>query len=142
LKTLPVELTTWQDWQTRYPDTTVLSDQTGHARNYRVNLYRSYFQSPGLMFPARPMNNRLPAKSLILGVWSDGKARAYPLRAFNARSTSMEQELDAKQFKLVYDDQHKSLRIAQADEGLQWMYSFWFAWYAFRTHTEVYTGKR
>ena len=90
----------------------------------------------------RPMNNQLPAKSLILGVWSDGKARAYPLRAFNARSNSLNQELDGIQFKLVYDHQHKSLRVAQADEELEWMYSFWFAWYAFRPHTEVYSGRR
>ena len=142
LKTLPVELTTWQDWQTRHPETTVLSDQTGHARNYQVNPYRAYFASRNLMFPAKPMNNRLPAKSMVLGIWSDGKARAYPLAAFNARSNSLEQELDGKQFKLVYADQHNSLRVAQADEGLQWMYSFWFAWYAFRPHTEVFTGTR
>lgn len=142
LKTLPVDLTTWQDWQARHPDTTVLSNQTGHARNYQANPYGRYFAARGLMFPARPMNNRLPAKSPILGVWSHGKARAYPLAAFNARGISLEQKLEGKQFKLVYDHQNKSLRVAQADEGLQWMYSFWFAWYAFRPHTEVYTGKR
>jgi hypothetical protein len=142
LDALPVELTTWQDWQTRHPDTTVLSGQTAHARNYQVNPYRRYFAGRGLMFPVRPMNNQLPAKSLILGVWSDGKARAYPLRAFNARSNSLNQELDGIQFKLVYDHQHKSLRVAQADEELEWMYSFWFAWYAFRPHTEVYSGRR
>jgi hypothetical protein len=50
----------------------------------------------------------------------------------------LKQELDGKRLKLVYDGQHKSLRVAQADEGLQWMYSFWFAWYAFRPHTDVY----
>ena len=142
LQALPVELTTWRDWQTRHPGTTVLSDQTGHARNYQVNPYRRYFAGRDLMFPARPMNNRLPAKSLILGVWSEGKAKAYPLRAFSARTKSLKQELNGKQFKLIYDQQHKSLRVAQADEGLQWMYSFWFAWYAFRPHTEVFSSGR
>ncbi len=139
LKTLPVELTTWQDWKTRHPHTTVLSDQTGHMRNYQVNPYRRYFSGQRLMFPARPMSDRLPAKAMVLGVWSEGKARAYPLSAFNARSKSLKQELNGKHFKLVYDDQHKSLRVTEADEGLQWMYSFWFAWYAFRPHTDLYT---
>ena len=142
LKALPVDLTTWQDWKTRHPETTVLSDQTGHARNYQANPYRAYFAGRGLMFPARPTNNRLPAKSPILGVWSDGNARAYPLAAFNARNKSLEQELDGKQFKLLYDPQRKSLRVAEADDGLQWMYSFWFAWYAFRPQTDVYGARR
>ncbi len=142
LKALPVDLTTWQDWQTRHPGTTVVSDQTGHTRNYQVNPYRRYFSGQRLMFPAQPMSARLPAKSLILGVWSGGKARAYPLSAFNAGNKLLEQELNAKHFKLVYNDQHKSLRVAEADEGLQWMYSFWFAWYAFRPHTDLYTHPR
>jgi len=139
LKALPVELTTWQDWQSRHANTTVLSDRTGHARNYQVNPYQRYFAGRGLMFPVRPMNNRLPAKSLILGVWSDGKARAYPLSAFGNASTSLEQELDGRQFNLLYDHDNRSLRVAESDEGLQWMYSFWFAWYAFRPHTEVFS---
>lgn len=142
LKTLPVELTTWQNWQTRHPDTTALSDQTGHGRNYRVNPYRAYFRSRNLMFPAKPMSNRLPAKSMVLGIWSDGKARAYPLAAFRAEVKGLEQELDGKRFTLAYDAKHKTLRVLSADEGVHWMYSFWFAWYAFRPHTDVYTPKR
>lgn len=94
------------------------------------------------MFPARPASNRLPAKALILGVWSDTKARAYPLSALGRLNTSLEQELDGKQFKLVYDHANRCLRVERADEGLQWMYSFWFAWYAFHPHTEVFTGTR
>ncbi len=142
LKTLPVELTTWQDWQTRHGDTTVLSDQTGHARNYRVNPYRAYFASRNLMFPVKPLSNRLPIKSRVLGVWSDGKARAYPLAAFRAEVEGLEQELDGKRFRLAYDAKHKTLRVLDAQQGVQWMYSFWFAWHAFRPGTDVYTPKR
>lgn len=76
LKTLPVELTSWQDWHRRHPSTTVLSERTGHARNYQVNPYQAYFAGRNLMFPARPMSNRLPAKIPVLGVWAGGKARA------------------------------------------------------------------
>jgi hypothetical protein len=142
LKTLPVELTSWQDWHVRHPNTTVLSERTGHARNYQVNPYQTYFARPNLMFPARPMSNRLPAKAPVLGVWSGGKARAYPLSAFDPRGETLNQELDGKRFTLIYDGQHKTVRVASADEGIQWMYSFWFVWYAFRPHTDVYEGER
>jgi hypothetical protein len=94
------------------------------------------------MFPARPVSNQLPAKSRVLGVWSGEKARAYPLTSFDRRGATLEQELDGQRFKLVYDGQHKSLRVASADEGVQWMYAFWFAWYAFRPHTDIYSPPR
>ena len=142
LKTLPVELTSWQDWHARHPNTTVLSDRTGTARNYHINPYQAYFAGRNLMFPARPMSNRLPAKVPVLGVWVGGKARAYPLSAFDPRGETLNQEIDGKRFTLIYDGQHKAVRVASADEGVQWMYSFWFAWYAFRPHTDVYAGKR
>ena len=142
LKTLPVELTTWRDWQARYPKTTVLSDQTGHRRNYQVNPYQRYFAGRNLMFPARPISNRLPMKSLVLGVWADGKARAYPLSAFGSDGQTLEQQLDGKRFTLVYDEQEKTLRVASADEGIQWMYAFWFAWHAFRPQTEVFSTQQ
>jgi hypothetical protein len=29
-----------------------------------------------------------------------------------------------------------TLRVIEADEGVSWMYSSWFAWYTFRPHTD------
>ena len=143
LDVLPADLTTWQEWLARHPETDVLSDRTGYAgNNYRANPYRDYFAGRNLMFPVKPMNNRLPAKSMVLGVWSDGKARAYPLAAFRTEVEGLEQNLDVKRFTLAYDAGHKTLRVVDADEGLHWMYSFWFAWYAFHPQTDVYTPKR
>lgn len=138
LEALPMELTTWQDWQARHPNTTVLSDRTGHQRNYQASPYERYFRSRDLMFPVRPRNNRLPPKALVLGIWSGSQARAYPLAAFGPGDETVRQELGDKKFTLVYDGQHKSLRVEDADEDLQWMYSFWFAWYAFRPKTELF----
>ncbi len=141
LKTLPVELVTWEDWRTRHPQTTVLSSQTGHARDYQTNPYRRYFAGRGLMFPVRRTSNALPQKSLVLGVWSNGEARAYPVSAFQGKDQKLEQELDGKQFAIVYDHETGSLRVQSAEAGIQWMYSFWFAWHAFRPHTEVFSSQ-
>ena len=141
MKTVPVELTTWRDWQARYPKTTVLSDQTGHRRNYRVNPYQGYFNSRSLMFPVQPIDKRLPMKSPVLGVWTAETARAYPLSAFSG-NRELKQEMDGKQFTLVYNDQENTLRVESADDGVQWMYAFWFAWHAFRPQTEVFSTQQ
>ena len=57
LTVLPMELTTWAAWQTRHPNTTVISSETGHRRNYRTSPYAGYFQQPNLMFPAKPISH-------------------------------------------------------------------------------------
>ena len=82
LKALPVELTTWKDWLERHPETTVLSLDTGHARDYDRNPYGTYFESDDLMFSVKPLDSRLPKKTKVLGVWTADGTRAYPLSAF------------------------------------------------------------
>ncbi len=139
---MPVEMTTWEDWTQRYPNTQVLSDETGHQRNYSQRAYASYFADDmALMFDVNNVDNRLPYKVPLLGVWVGDKRRAYPVTAFQhlTEPLEIEQELDGKKFTLVYHPQAKSLRVAKSDQGVRWMYSFWFAWYAFYPDTELYS---
>jgi hypothetical protein len=138
LKVLPAELTTWQDWRTRNPDTKVLSLETGHVRNYNLDPYRGYFERPELMFPARPLSSQLPTKERVLGVWVDGKSRAYRVSTLSRRKKRIVEELGGKRFVIESVPTAKSLRIVDADDGVQWMYSLWFAWHAFRPETGVY----
>lgn len=138
LKCLPLELTTWQDWLSRNPATTVLSTDTGHARNYDQPLYSAYFASPELMFPVKPLNRRLPAKTPVLGVWTAKAAKAYPIAKSNGESREIRDQIDGLSITLEYDAKTRTLRVKDAADGVQWMYSFWFAWAAFRPHTELY----
>jgi len=139
LKALPLELTTWKDWQTRHPNTKVLSTETGHHRNYNRSPYADYFKTPRLMFPAQPSSDRLSAKERILAVWTDQGARAYPESAFSPNYTQLADTLNGKKISIVFDLQSDSLRVIKADKGIHWLYSLWFAWYAMHPETEVYT---
>ena len=139
LTALPLELTTWKDWQTRHPGTKVLSTQTGHARDYNRSPYRGYFAMPDLMFPATPESDRLPTKSRILGVWTDEAARAYPESMFSPDRTRVEDEFDGKKIVIEFNPEAKSVRVVEADDGIHWMYSLWFAWYAMRPETDVFS---
>lgn len=139
LTALPLELTAWQDWQARHPETKVLSNQTGHARNYNRSPYGGYFETPQLMFPAKPASDRLPTKARVLGVWTDTAARAYPESMFSRNRTRIEEKLDGKKIVIEFNPAAKSLRVIEADEGVHWMYSLWFAWYAMRPDTEVFS---
>jgi len=137
---LPFELTRWHDWRQRHEQTTVLSGETGHRRNYQRNPYASYFERDALMFPAGPLDDQLPNKEAVLGVWTDEAARAYPVSLFNDRAGQTTDKLNGKAVTIEYDPRANRLRVVKADEGVRWMYSLWFAWHAFRPHTDVYAG--
>jgi len=138
LKTLPLELTSWKDWKMRYPLTKVLSNKTGHPRNYDRDPYAGYFARPQLMFPAKPTSQALPTKSRVLGVWTGDVSRAYPESAFGKEQSRVEEKIDGKRVVIEYDADSKSLRVIEADDGVQWMYSLWFAWYAFHPQTSIF----
>lgn len=140
LKTLPMELTTWSDWSIRYPDTLVMSKETGHTREYDQSPYQFYFDSSDLMFPVDKKDDRLGAKTLVLGIWKGEKsAKAYPLSAFDEERTELIDELDGHTVVLRYNPDAQSLRVAEAPGDVQWVYAFWFAWYAFRPETELFS---
>ncbi len=51
LEYLSVVTTTWGEWKKRHPETTVLSLNTGHNRNYNEgNAYKDFFSTDELMF--------------------------------------------------------------------------------------------
>jgi hypothetical protein len=84
LRMLPLVVTTWSEWRTRHPDTTVLSLQTGHRRDYRPGAaYGKYFASPDPMFPVwrKPPAGPLQPKDWIWVVDTGAARKAYPLQA-------------------------------------------------------------
>jgi hypothetical protein len=139
LTVLPMELTSWDAWQARYPHTDVLSSETGYNRNYKANPYAGYFRQPNLMFPATPQSNAMPLKARVLGVWDEKVAIAIPVSVFGRQSLQTEKEINGKKIVIAFDAADQTVRVVSADEGLQWVNSFWFAWYAFRPQTEVVT---
>ena len=83
LQTRPVAITTWSDWRTRNPATTVLALATGHRRDYRSGAaYGSYFASPKLMFPTNVDQTKLKQKDFVFALRSSGAEKAWPLALF------------------------------------------------------------
>ena len=82
--TLPVTVLTWEQWLEEFPDSTVLSLDTGHRRNYFKpgvpgSAYYEYFRDPGKMFPTFEDDDRMEIKDRVLGLSFGGQERAYPV---------------------------------------------------------------
>lgn len=74
--------TTWGVWSARYPETRVLSLDTGLVRDYAEGAaLKADRDAPGPQFPVSNVDARLPAKTRVLGVRIGGVQRAYPLEA-------------------------------------------------------------
>lgn len=67
LASRPVVTTTWGEWRADHPDTTVLSIDTGHRRDYSEGAaYRDYFSHDDLYFQVPGDDRRLRNKAEIL----------------------------------------------------------------------------
>lgn len=67
LKSIPVVTTTWGEWKKQFPETTVLSLNTGHKRDYGEGVaYRDYFATDELMFIVQATDDRLKNKDEVL----------------------------------------------------------------------------
>jgi len=118
LKVRPITIISWDEWRQQYPDTTVLSLQTGHIRNYDSGfVYHDYFASPGLMFPAVVEDERrLLRKDYVFGIRSVAASKAWPLKVFD-KNTVLNDKVGAQALVLLGDSQTRTVRAYERVEG-------------------------
>jgi len=82
LTQLPVVETTWRIWRTIYPQTKVLSNRTGYARDYTRYPYGNYEQpdAPPFFRYINPkyFDSSQPPKLRVLGLVGEEKSKVYP----------------------------------------------------------------
>jgi hypothetical protein len=88
---LPIVETSWAQWKAMHPATTVLTTNTGHARNYGTYPYGDYDQptNPVLLFPSSPFSNARPIKERVLGIHEGNDAKAFPFGALADRGRAV-----------------------------------------------------
>ncbi len=83
IKTIPVVETEWQTWKKLYPESEVLSLDTGYRRDYARYPYGNYKTSDEIFFPVANEDSRLPKKERVLGIIGDGVTKVYPISQFS-----------------------------------------------------------
>lgn len=81
LETIPVTLTTWEEWKIQHPETVALDKlHKSGGRSYDRDPYELYYESGKTLFGhGRDGDDRLPSKELVLGIGFDDGPKAYPL---------------------------------------------------------------
>ncbi|MEH6649376.1 MAG: DUF3179 domain-containing protein [Motiliproteus sp.] len=143
LELLPAQLTSWQQWQSLYPQTVVLSTDTGHRRDYRRSPYGDYDSNERIYFPVEFLSRRYHPKERVLGVELNGKYKAYPIAelAKHGDLRSLTDSFGDQQLRIDYDLFSRSGRVFTANGvELPVINAYWFAWYGFHPKTAVYTA--
>ncbi|MDQ3549847.1 MAG: DUF3179 domain-containing protein [Chloroflexota bacterium] len=79
LEVYPSEIMTWNEWRETYPDSEVLSRDSGSPWFYDVDPYLGYYESRSIWFPVSDRDERLHAKTRVSGVEIDDVTfGAYP----------------------------------------------------------------
>ena len=77
--------TTWSTWQAMYPETILLSEDTGFSRTYGTYPYGSYKTNQGLLFGVDNLNDlRLHRKERVLGLNVGDDSKVYPISKFGS----------------------------------------------------------
>ncbi len=79
LKKIPFDVMRWSDWKSLYPDTLVLTTDTGFQRAYGSDPYGSYYTSYDIIFPVAHIDNRMHPKERITGYYDSGQFKAYKI---------------------------------------------------------------
>jgi len=118
LKIRPITISSWKDWQKANPTTTVLSLNTGHIRNYDSGVvYREYFNSPDLMFPAALNDeSRIRRKDYVFGFRGLAASKAWPLEIFS-ESPVINDTVGAQPLVLIGDAETRTVRAYERERG-------------------------
>lgn len=80
LERIPFDIAYWKEWKQLYPNSKVLSRDTGSDRPYGADPYGDYYTSPEILFPISNKDDRLGPKEIIVGLENDGVYKAYKLQ--------------------------------------------------------------
>ena len=80
LDRIPFDVALWKDWKRLYPNTKVLSRDTGSLRPYGANPYGDYYTSPDILFPISNKDDRFGLKEIVIGLENGEITKAYSLQ--------------------------------------------------------------
>ena len=145
LLVLPSDMTKFGVWKKKHPTGEVLSKDTGIQRLYGYDPYGSqgyYTDHDQIIVPVSRKDDRLPNKTLILGVVIDGQAKAYNPASIKKVGEYVD-DFAGKKLVVRYVEDEDVVRVFERSASgsltrLQPFPSYWFAWGAAHPNTDVY----
>ncbi len=84
-----------------FPQSKVVSSNTGHNRNYSVYPYGGFRTNSAVLFPLSKEDNRLPPKERVLGVIKGDKVKAYSIENFGSSNRLILDNFEGEKLAIV-----------------------------------------
>jgi len=135
LEQVSVSVATWGEWKAGHPETTIVAEDGGLGRSYRLDPLGGR-DDGGPIFPVGDVDPRLPVQDQVLGVRHEGVTVAFPeVAARFALAAGELVEFEGISVRL----EAGALAAFTADgEPIATHQSFWFAWSQFFPETVVW----
>jgi uncharacterized protein DUF3179 len=80
LDRIPFDIAYWKEWKQLYPESKVLSRDTGSTRPYGADPYGDYYTNGDVLFPVSNRDDRLGLKEIVIGFENNGQYKAFKLQ--------------------------------------------------------------
>jgi hypothetical protein len=80
LQRIPFDVANWKEWKELYPESKILSRDTGSSRPYGIDPYGDYYTNSEVLFPIPNQDDRLGPKEIIIGLENNDRYKAYKLQ--------------------------------------------------------------
>lgn len=129
--------TTWKQWKRKYPNSLVLSQDTGSDRDYGRKPYPGYELMSRLFFPVDHESDLFHRKEIVHGIEYKGKYMAIPLKEFKKKGRDVI-KFNGAEIDVVYDRELDTIVASKNGVKLPSFDSYWFAWYTFHPDTRIW----
>ena len=138
LEKIPTDTVKWGAWKEVYPETKVLSRNTGFFGSYSGrNPYGEFgnFEDIQLQIGVRDKNPIIPDNTIVYGIEVDGIFKAY--QKDDVDRENIVDTINGKEIVLKANE-IGSVDVTVNGEPIIHETLFWFAWYAFHPETELF----
>jgi hypothetical protein len=130
LEKVQIIWTTWEKWFSQYPETEVLSEDTGYVRSYGYDPYGSYasdntyYQTGSPFFPVMTSDSTLSDKTIVYGVSFDGSTIAIEKDLLRSNRV-INLELSNQRIVAFYDENLDTARVYKSTvEGQDYAFDY------------------
>lgn len=138
LTVLPSTVMSWNEWKKRFPETEVLSPDTGHIRDYDRDPYENYYKREKGLFSFFKGGPDEKEKELIAGITIGGEAKAYPIDLLR-QETSLSDRVSGKNITFTLDKKTRFLIITDSkNNNIDYITTYWFVWKGLYPETRIF----
>jgi len=116
--------TDWKTWQLLYPDTKVVSLETGFSRTYGLYPYGNYRTDNDFFVSPTPKDDRLPSKDRVLAITDDTNAKVFQFSDFESVPVIKDTFMNKTHLIVGNENFMVSFELNASQNALEFEYAF------------------